>query len=827
MNANAENTGNGRFEKWRISDSIYVKCLILLAFSSAVTIGLVTFKSMRSTNMVASASIMNLGAEVVAQFGERSGPAVLFRKTDDLEVSLQNTVEGLAGSASGAIILAMDGEVLAQHFLDGEVPGPLLEAAQIALTSQQAHLVDDRLIIAMPIIYGQEQKMIGVVGIDWKSDVLYTVVAAQNRVSLAIAIGVGLVMLLIMGVLIKRMVARPLLAVASSMQEVAKGNYGIEIPKYRRGNEIGVVARALEEFKNQLQSSEETRKDAAMKSTALDAGSAAIMIADADFKIVYASRTVLELLKSHAAVIQSRIATFDPENIIGQSIDIFHKRAEMQRNMLSNLGAEGHDANLEMDDITLSLRISKIDTDEGERIGYVVEWSDVTEERLNAAILESLDENQARAEFGHDGTLVDANAAFLTLAGIDDMSHFASFADAVFTNDAPADPTSAAFQEFEIKRTDGGVSTILGGLSPVWKMDGTLKRTVLIGADITTEHQQKIAAAAARETLEAEQSALIDALSGALSSLADGDLSVRITSVFAGANDRIRADFNMAIERLEDAISSVTVSATTIRSEVQGVASASMELSNRTERQAATLEETASALAEISASVSSSAQGANNANQVVTTAQSDAHTSGDVVKNAVSAMGKIAESSSEISSIVKVIDDIAFQTNLLALNAGVEAARAGDAGRGFAVVASEVRALAQRSSEAASEISSLITASSESVDLGVTLVGNAGEALEQIISSISDISGYVSQIANASQEQSLTISEISSSMSQLDQVTQQNVAMFEETSAASQTLAAAADDLTERVQMFKANAGEPDYSDVENESGATSARLAS
>ena len=225
--------------------------------------------------------------------------------------------------------------------------------------------------------------------------------------------------------------------------------------------------------------------------------------------------------------------------------------------------------------------------------------------------------------------------------------------------------------------------------------------------------------------------------------------------------------------------------------------------SRRTEHQAATLEETAAALAEITAAVNSAAEGARSARAVVAEARGNSENSGRVVQDAVAAMGEIASSSNQISRIVGVIDDIAFQTNLLALNAGVEAARAGEAGRGFAVVASEVRALAQRSSEAAREIGGLISASAQQVDKGVTLVGEAGEALRQIASSVNGISDHVSDIATSAQEQSASLTEVNGAMAQLDQVTQQNAAMFEETTAASQSLVAQADTLSDRMARFR------------------------
>jgi methyl-accepting chemotaxis protein len=295
----------------------------------------------------------------------------------------------------------------------------------------------------------------------------------------------------------------------------------------------------------------------------------------------------------------------------------------------------------------------------------------------------------------------------------------------------------------------------------------------------------------------------VDALRTGLTQLREGDLTHRIETPLGADYETLREDFNAAIDGLRDTVLGVTDMVDTIRTDVREITGAAEDLSRRTEHQAATLEETAAALAQITAAVNSAAEGARNARAVVGEARGNAESSGRVVQDAVSAMGEIANSSSRISRIVSVIDDIAFQTNLLALNAGVEAARAGDAGRGFAVVASEVRALAQRSSEAAREIGGLIAASAHQVETGVTLVGEAGEALRRISASVNGISDHVADIAGSAQEQSASLTEVNTSMSQLDQVTQQNAAMFEETTAASQNLVAQADALSTRMARFR------------------------
>ncbi|KIC35150.1 methyl-accepting chemotaxis protein, partial [Leisingera sp. ANG-M7] len=235
-------------------------------------------------------------------------------------------------------------------------------------------------------------------------------------------------------------------------------------------------------------------------------------------------------------------------------------------------------------------------------------------------------------------------------------------------------------------------------------------------------------------------------------------------------------------------VEQVIAAAASIRNGASEISQASDDLSHRTESQAATLEQTAAALDELTASVKSAAEGARSVEATMEDAKQEARNSGEVVQSAVSAMTEIEESSNKISQIISVIDDIAFQTNLLALNAGVEAARAGEAGRGFAVVASEVRALAQRSSDAAMEIKTLISDSSGQVARGVDLVGKAGDALQSIVSQVTHISQLVSGIAEGAAEQSTGLNEINTGVTQLDQVTQQNAAMVEEATAAGHML---------------------------------------
>jgi methyl-accepting chemotaxis protein len=288
-----------------------------------------------------------------------------------------------------------------------------------------------------------------------------------------------------------------------------------------------------------------------------------------------------------------------------------------------------------------------------------------------------------------------------------------------------------------------------------------------------------------------------------LKRLAQGDLTARLDPGFPSQFAKIRDDFNDAAEQLMETLGAVVAGASAIHSGASEISAASDSLSQRSEQQAASLEETAAALDEITATLKRSAEGAKHAAEVVANADGDARKGAVVAKQSVDAMEAIAKSSEQIGRIIGVIDEIAFQTNLLALNAGVEAARAGDAGKGFAVVASEVRALAQRSAEAAREIKVLISNSRNEVGSGVKLVAETGKALERIIAQVSEMNRVVGDIAAGAQEQARGLSQVNAAINQMDQSTQQNATMVEESTAASHSLSQEATQLATQVSKFK------------------------
>lgn len=296
--------------------------------------------------------------------------------------------------------------------------------------------------------------------------------------------------------------------------------------------------------------------------------------------------------------------------------------------------------------------------------------------------------------------------------------------------------------------------------------------------------------AIARHQLEADQRQVVGSLSVALQHLSDRDLEYRIQDRFSESYEALRNHFNATVQALAETLHTVRAGVGGVMNNLAQLQTSSTDLSDRNCRQAESLAETASTVHHVSANVHDTAGRASGAQQAIALAHDKASEGGDVVRRAIEAMDSIQSSSREISEIVNVIDAIAFQTNLLALNAGVEAARAGSAGSGFAVVANEVRALAQRSADAASNIKTLIETSSGHVGRGVALVGETGAKLTEIVDQVGSVSRVIGEIASAAETQARSLAQISESVSDIDRITQQNSAMVEETTAATTQLAA-------------------------------------
>ena len=416
----------------------------------------------------------------------------------------------------------------------------------------------------------------------------------------------------------------------------------------------------------------------------------------------------------------------------------------------------------------------------------------------NRAIVSALMRSQAFISFHPDGTIVDANQGFLDAMGyqLEEVQgrHHAIFCD-------PSYAKSTEYQNFWASLADGQFFSdqfrrfgkggreihIQATYNPIRDETGRVVKVVKFASDIT------------------ERVANVEVLASALQSLARADLTIRIDEQFGTDLERLRSDFNQAVASIEAAVALAKVGADATSQGTAEISQAADDLARRTEEQAARLSQSSSELGEINEGIRVTANNAAATQKIVEASRADAQEGDEIVKQAVEAMKSIEGSSSEISQIIGVIDEIAFQTNLLALNAGVEAARAGDAGRGFAVVATEVRALAQRSANAAKQIKDLIAISGERVVEGVERVERTSTALEKIIGGIAEIAEKTQEIVSAAETQSDGLHKVADLVSQIDMITQQNAAMVEETTAASRTLAGESAQLAATVNRFTAN----------------------
>ena len=439
----------------------------------------------------------------------------------------------------------------------------------------------------------------------------------------------------------------------------------------------------------------------------------------------------------------------------------------------------------------------------GKVVKIVKVATDITANMLKCAEeagkLAAISRVQAVIEFTPRGDVLTANENFLQTLGYDLSEivgkHHAMFCDPSYSRSPEyqqfwSDLAGGQFKADEFMRIGKGGRQvwIQASYNPIFDMNGKVFKVVKFATDVTGRVKA------------------VNMLADGMSHMATGELDQRIESPFPQNMETLRNDFNTSVGRLRDAMRDIAHNAEAISAGTSEIRSAADDLAKRTEQQAASVEETAAALEEITTAVSDASRRAEEAGRLVAATKTDAEQSGVIVKQAISAMGDIETSSSQISNIIGVIDEIAFQTNLLALNAGVEAARAGEAGKGFAVVAQEVRELAQRSAQAAKEIKALISTSSDQVKQGVDLVGKTGRALEEIVVRVAEINSNVVAIVESSREQATGLKEINQAVNVMDQGTQQNAAMVEETTAASHNLASEVEALNALLTRFRTGA---------------------
>jgi methyl-accepting chemotaxis protein len=438
--------------------------------------------------------------------------------------------------------------------------------------------------------------------------------------------------------------------------------------------------------------------------------------------------------------------------------------------------------------------------------------TDITAEKNRNAEFEgkinAVNKAQAAIEFNLDGTIITANDNFLNCLGyrLDEIKgqHHRMFCDPAYTSSGEyavfwQKLNRGEFDSGQYRRVGKGGKEIWiqASYNPILDATGKVYKVVKFATDITAQKkaQQELEACMA----EAQR---------ALGALAEGNLTQTMEGTYQGELEKIKTSVNGALANLTQTITSVRESVDAVTNGAEEISKGNEDLSQRTSEQASALEETSASMEEMTSTVKQNADNAKQANQLAIAARDTADKGGSVTKKAVEAMGEINKSSKKIADIITVIDEIAFQTNLLALNAAVEAARAGEHGRGFAVVAAEVRNLAQRSATAAKEIKGLINESIQRVNDGSELVNQSGKTLDEIVGSVKRVTDIIAEITAASQEQASGIDQVNKAIMAMDETTQQNAALVEETTSAAQSMKEQAKELLQQVAIFNTGQAE-------------------
>ena len=581
--------------------------------------------------------------------------------------------------------------------------------------------------------------------------------------------------------------------------------------------------------------------------TALGATSSNVMVADVDRNIVYLNKAVVSMLKDAESDLRKALPHFAVDKVLGSNIDIFHKNPAHQSRLLSEL-KDTYIANIVVANRSFRLIANPIITEQGERIGSVVEWQDRTKEvaaehelsRILGA-LETATTNVMIAD--NDRNIIYMNKAVETMLRLvepelkQELPQFAvdkvvgSNMDIFHKNPAHQMNILAGLTKTYVANIKVGRLHFRLIANPIFSKNGDRIGSVVEWLDRTQEvaveneingvvnaasvgdFSARIGTADKKEfflklaeglnsLLNTTESGLTD-INQVLNAIAKGDLTARVIADYQGSFEELKDGCNETAEKLSQMMGEIREAVDTINTASSEISQGNIDLSSRTEEQASSLEETASSMEELTSTVRQNADNARQANTLAAKASDVAVEGGSLIEQVVKTMASINESAQKISDIIGVIDGIAFQTNILALNAAVEAARAGEQGRGFAVVASEVRTLAQRSANAAKDIKALISDSVNKINNGNELVGKSGNTMKEVVTSIKRVNDIMAEIAAASSEQSAGLDEVGKAVMQMDEMTQQNSALVEQAAAAAESLLSQAEQLASNIARFK------------------------
>ncbi|MFW5451295.1 MAG: methyl-accepting chemotaxis protein [Methylophagaceae bacterium] len=567
---------------------------------------------------------------------------------------------------------------------------------------------------------------------------------------------------------------------------------------------------------------------------AVDGASMALMICDVDRVITYANPAVMNLLENRVTELRQIFPSLDLSKIIGTCIDDFHKDPSLQAGILSDLDNLPYNNQIQLLDIHFDLTASAIVDADGNYNGNMVEWKDITSEKvkeIEVARLQSAVEGSTTALMmcDMDRVIIYANPAVMSLLENRvtqlrqifpelDLNKVVGTCVDVFHKDPShqaklyLDLDSMPYNN-QIQVADMHFDLTLTALMDP---DGNQMGNMVEWRDITDQRNAEqavnslISAASSGQLEEridaSEYSGFMANIANGINSvmdamlppvqetirvsqaLSEGDLTDNLQGNYSGMFAELADALNSTVNKLAETVEEINEASSAIGTGASEISEGNVDLSQRTEQQASSLEETASSMEELTSTVRQNSDNARQANQLAAGAREQAEKGGSVIKEAIEAMAAISTSSKKVTDIIGVIDEIAFQTNLLALNAAVEAARAGEQGRGFAVVASEVRNLAQRSASAAKEIKELINDSGERVKEGSALVDESGRTLEDIVTGAKKVGDIISEIAAAGAEQTQGIEQVNKTVTQMDEMTQQNAALVEQAAAASESL---------------------------------------
>jgi methyl-accepting chemotaxis protein len=643
------------------------------------------------------------------------------------------------------------------------------------------------------------------------------------------------------------------------LKSVAEGDLSTSLAINTK-DEFRELADSLNEtqkvLKNNIEKEAQLAAETYRIKSALDVADTAVMMANLDLHIIYVNESAQRMMDHRGETLKTALPKLDYKHLVGSNVDDFHKDPSHQRRLLGAL-TETYRSEITVAGLIFNLIATPIFDEKESRIGTVIEWEDITEERAkeveatqvnneNARIKQALDNVTTNTMISDvDRNILYANKSVIgmlkgreaelrvALPNLDVDNLIGANMDVFHKSPAHQKAILEAMKDTYTAEIQVANLHFKLTANPVYNDQGERIGSVVEWLDqtdqvsIQSEIDTLIKSAShgdlsGRIPMEGKDgffASLSDGLNQLVeiseqvvtdtarvfSAMSHGDLTESIHTDYDGSFGELKNDANATVTKLTEIITQIREAASTVSTGADEIAQGNADLSQRTEEQASSLEETASSMEEMTSAVKSSADNANQANEIASKTQKLASSGGAVVQDAVKAMGEINESSKHIADIIGVIDEIAFQTNLLALNAAVEAARAGEQGRGFAVVASEVRNLAQRSAGAAKEIKDLIRDSVDKVTVGSELVNKSGATLEDIVNSVQKVSTMVSDISGSAHEQSSGIEQVNKAVSQMDEMTQQNAALVEEATAAGEAMAEQARKLMQQMAFFTLN----------------------